>query len=50
VIEHLYKPFFTTRRGGSGIGLSVSRQIMMAHGGELVASSTPSGTTMTLLF
>lgn len=50
LLDQVFVPFFTTRRGGSGIGLSVSRQIMMAHGGELVASSTPSGTTMTLLF
>ena len=50
LLDQVFVPFFTTRRGGSGIGLSVSRQIMMAHGGELVAASTPGGTTMTLLF
>ena len=50
VIEQIFVPFFTTRRDGSGIGLSVSRQIMMAHGGQLVASSNDEGTTMSLLF
>lgn len=50
LIDQVFVPFFTTRRDGSGIGLSVSRQIMMAHGGELVAASSAEGTTMTLLF
>lgn len=49
VIEQVFVPFYTTRRDGSGIGLSLSRQIAMAHGGELVASSSADGTTMTLL-
>jgi len=48
--QQIFVPFFTTRRNGSGIGLSVSRQIMLAHGGELVAASTADGTTMSLLF
>lgn len=48
--DQIFVPFFTTRRGGSGIGLSVSRQIMMAHGGELVATSSTEGTTMSLVF
>ncbi|MDP5171568.1 MAG: ATP-binding protein [Bacteroidia bacterium] len=37
----IFTPFFTTKAEGSGIGLSVSRQIMMAHGGELIFSSKP---------
>lgn len=32
----IFTPFFTTKSEGSGIGLSVSRQIMIAHGGELL--------------
>lgn len=48
--DQVFIPFFTTRRGGSGIGLSVSRQIMTAHGGELTMASGPDGTVMTLLF
>ena len=42
IVDQIFVPFFTTRRDGSGIGLSVSRQIMLAHGGDLVASSDES--------
>ena len=33
--EQIFIPFFTTKRDGSGIGLSLSRQIMLAHNGRL---------------
>lgn len=35
IIEHIFIPFFTTKEGGSGIGLSISRQIMRLSGGSL---------------
>ncbi|MEG2728559.1 MAG: HAMP domain-containing sensor histidine kinase [Mucinivorans sp.] len=35
VRENIFVPFFTTRQGGSGIGLSLSRQIMRLHGGTI---------------
>jgi len=40
-IEEIFIPFFTTRENGSGIGLSISKQIMGAHGGTLKVSSVP---------
>ena len=49
-IEQIFVPFFTTKREGSGIGLSLSRQIMSAHGGEIVVDSDKSGTTVSLVF
>ena len=35
IAEHIFIPFFTTKENGSGIGLSISRQIMRLSGGNL---------------
>lgn len=50
--EHIFVPFFTTKEKGSGIGLSISRQIMRLSGGSLVLKSGPSVqyTTFVLTF
>jgi two-component system, NtrC family, nitrogen regulation sensor histidine kinase NtrY len=40
-IDEIFVPFFTTRQNGSGIGLSISKQIMRVHGGNLKVRSTP---------
>ena len=48
--DQIFIPFFTTKRDGSGIGLSLSRQIMTAHGGEIAAMSDGDSTVMSLLF
>jgi len=43
-METIFIPFFTSRAGGSGIGLSLARQIALAHGGQLtVSANTPCG-------
>ncbi len=39
VVENLFLPFFTTRKGGKGIGLSVSKRIMQLHAGSLNLTS-----------
>ena len=49
-MDQVFIPFFTTKRDGSGIGLSLSRQIMTAHAGEIVVESDGDGTTVSLLF
>lgn len=41
LLEEIFVPFFTTRESGSGIGLSLSRQIIRLHGGKLTANSQP---------
>lgn len=51
VLERIFVPFFTTKTTGSGIGLTISRQIMHLHHGTITASSeTGKGSTFTLLF
>lgn len=50
--KHIFIPFFTTKEGGSGIGLSVSRQIMRLSGGSITLKSNPAArlTTFVLTF
>jgi two-component system nitrogen regulation sensor histidine kinase NtrY len=50
LMEQIFVPFFTTKRDGSGIGLSLCRQIMTTHGGDIVVNSEPGGTTVSLVF
>ena len=38
VSEMMFVPFFTTKQKGSGIGLSLSKQIMKEHGGDFSSS------------
>ena len=50
-LDKVFVPFFTTKQGGSGIGLSVCRQIMNRHGGSIsVTSEADRGTVFTLQF
>ena len=45
-LDEIFVPFFTTRQNGSGIGLSISRQIMKVHGGNLKVKSVPGKETV----
>jgi nitrogen fixation/metabolism regulation signal transduction histidine kinase len=46
IANQIFVPFFTTRENGSGIGLSLSRQIMQQHGGNLQVLSVPGKETV----
>jgi len=49
--EKLFIRFFTTKKSGSGIGLSLSRQIMRQHLGAITVTSDPTNeTTFKLIF
>lgn len=45
-IDKIFVPFFTTKKDGSGIGLSLSREIMRMHGGSISATSRPGERTV----
>jgi two-component system, NtrC family, nitrogen regulation sensor histidine kinase NtrY len=51
VIDKIFIPFFSTKKAGSGIGLSLCKQIMMLHRGNISVQSVPGkGTVMSLNF
>ncbi|MEK6155488.1 ATP-binding protein [Flavobacteriaceae bacterium 3-367] len=51
LLDEIFVPFFTTKKEGTGIGLSLSKQIMHLHGGNLEVRSAPfQGTSFVLTF
>lgn len=50
VLDMIFVPFFTTKANGSGIGLSLSRHIMVQHGGDLTCLSSQRGACFRMLF
>ena len=51
VMERIFLPFYSTKPNNSGIGLSLSQQIMMSHNARLEVTSQPGkGATFTLIF
>jgi two-component system, NtrC family, sensor histidine kinase PilS len=48
-LAHVFEPFYSTKPGGSGLGLALVHRIVTEHGGQVHAKSEPGlGTTMTL--
>lgn len=51
IMNQIFIPFYTTKKNGSGIGLSLSKNILKKHGGNLLVSSEVGlNTTFTLIF
>jgi signal transduction histidine kinase len=49
VLPRLFDPFFSTKEGGSGLGLALTQQIVRDHGGQIIPQSTVGrGTTFTV--
>jgi two-component system, LuxR family, sensor kinase FixL len=46
ITEQLFQPFVTTKRQGMGVGLSISRTIVEAHGGRIWVEANPTGGTI----
>jgi two-component system nitrogen regulation sensor histidine kinase GlnL len=48
IADEVFLPFFTTRKKGTGVGLSYSRHVMNMHGGRIEFESRPGRTEFSL--
>ena len=48
VVQHIYEPFYSTKEGGTGMGMAIVHSLVSAHGGEIEVATGPRGTTFTL--
>ena len=50
ILEKVFEPFVTKRKGGTGLGLSIARRVIQAHGGEIsISLLKPTGTSVEIL-
>ncbi len=50
-LPRVFQPYFSTKRGGHGLGMMIVQRILRGHGGQIALESTPNkGTTITLQF
>lgn len=50
-LKRIFKPFFTTKPKGTGLGMAITQRIVQEHGGEILVESSPGdGTRISLVF
>ena len=42
-LEHIFTPFFTTKRGGIGLGMAIAQKVVRSHGGDLTVEESALG-------
>ncbi len=47
-LDKIFYPFYSTKSGGSGLGLSIAQKIVEEHGGRISVESSEKGTTFTI--
>ncbi|WP_353894229.1 ATP-binding protein [Proteinivorax hydrogeniformans] len=49
IAEQIFAPFYSTKHGGTGLGLSVSKQVVEQYKGQIYCKSSDKGTTFTII-